>query len=141
MSSREPAQFDPRHVSENEIYRFLTTSFLAQNQLMYSRLQLMIAIEVASLAGALVKGGAFGFLLLLIASAVVVCLWLLAIRDRDAGLKFLRLLDLVHKPLGIRVFPAPTKQWFRGSLLLAAITFVMLLGNIFVILLLRGGFS
>src|SRR5438045_2160173 len=103
---------DLSDAGDREIYRFLTNYSLAQNQLMYSRLHLMFAIEVAGLAGAMSQKGLLGILLLSLATTIVFFLWRLAVRDRHAQLAYAFVLDPIHEPLGIRLIPpGPASRW------------------------------
>lgn len=106
MSDRKQDAFDPVQVSENEIYRFLTTRALAQNQLLYSRVQTMLTVEAAAIAGSIVAPKPVLKLVVLALDCLLITIfWLLARRDRQAQLANLDLLDRVHKPLGISLIP------------------------------------
>lgn len=133
MPDRNPETFDPAKVSENEIYRFLTTRALSQNQLVYTRVQTMLTIEVAALAASVsAQSISLKMLVLGLATLLITIFWLLARRDRQAQLANIDILDRVHKPLCIMLIPAPKQDWQRGMLGVTAIFSLMLLANLIV---------
>lgn len=127
--SRPIDRFDPAEVSENEIYRFLTTQALAQNQLLHSRINTMLMVEVAALAGAInARKEAVVLIVLVLASALIILFWLFAVRDRQGQLAHIGKLDDVHKSLGVQLIPRG-RYGLRGSNGVTAIAVCLIAAN------------
>ena len=134
MSIRRKRSFNPVKVSENEIYRFVTTQYLHQNQLSWSRLQTIFAVETATLTSAFVKPGFYGNAAVFLGSAVIVILYLMVIRDWQVRDQNNNLLDNVHQPLNIRLIIKPKYWWQRGKNLFPIAILSSLLANLAVLL-------
>jgi len=81
MSEREVGAFEAKDISANEIYKFMTTHWHHHNQLAWSKLNVLLALEAAVLAGAYaIKNDAHGSAcaLVLVGSTVAVILYLLS---------------------------------------------------------------
>lgn len=129
---RDIHAFDPACVSENEIYKFLTAQWQHQNQLSWSRLYVILALESGTLAASYSLKGWVGCALLIIGTFVGFVLYRLIHRDWDVRdqLKLLELLDSVHAPLGLRMIPPAKSRWSNGKFLLAMLFLTLLLTNL-----------
>lgn len=138
--TRETANsFVASNVSENEIYKFLATHWQHQNQLSWSRLYALLALESGTLAGSYSVKGWTGLGLLLVGTLVGFILYRLIKRDwdvRDQD-KLREILDRVHEPLGIRMISPREPTWCSGQFLLNALFVVLLLTNIVSLAILR----
>jgi hypothetical protein len=120
----QPTTKSPRVLTlpnDAEIYNFLTRYYLHQDQLSWSRIQTIVAIEGAVLAGALAKGGLLACGLLAFGALVIWLLWKLINRDWQVRDQDLDLLDQVHKPKGIRLTTPPIPSWASGQRLLSVL--------------------
>lgn len=65
--TRKQREFKPENVTENEIYKFITAQWQHQNQMGWSRLYFVLALETATLSAAYsVKQGRVLVLVLLL---------------------------------------------------------------------------
>lgn len=126
--------FNPAEVSENEVYRFITTQYQHQNQLSWSRLQTIFAVETATLTGAFAKPGFYGNAAILLGTVIIVILYLMVIRDWQVRDQNTNLLDAVHQPRNIKLIVKPKFWWLRGYNLFGLAILSSLLAN-FVVLL------
>ena len=130
--ARDPAKFDPGNVTEDEIYKFLTAQWQHQNQLSWSRLYVLLALESGTLAGSYSIKGWLGCSLIIVGTIVGFILYRLMLRDwgvRDQE-KLLNVLDGVHKPLGLRMIPDAKSVLSNGQFLLNLLFIILLLTNL-----------
>jgi hypothetical protein len=130
--------FDPKKVGEADVYRFLCSLFIHQDNLSWSRTQAILAIEGASLAGSLVLGnGGHGVLmraLLFFGSIALGLFWLLLYRDQIMRDHLLRkYLDRVHTQFHIRISPE-LRDFQRGRYIIAGIVVSLVLLNLIIML-------
>ena len=76
----EDGQWNP-NVNDADVYRFITTYWLYQDQLSWSRIKGLITVEAGSLAAAITKEGFVALGVLLIACLFIVFTRRLIIRD------------------------------------------------------------
>lgn len=131
--SRNSNDFEPTEVTENEIYRFMTSLWISHNQMSWNRLQMMLALETASLVGAFSKPGLLGTVALLIASALIFVLYKMILRDWDIRDQHRSLLDRVHDPLAIRLIIAPRSWHERGQHLLQITVSLLVCMNLLIV--------
>lgn len=129
MKQRE-ATFDPDKVSDNEIYKFVTAHWQHQNQLSWSRLYVMVALELATLGGAISIKGVLGIGAIVVGTFVGFLLYRLILRDWHVRDQHQELIDNVHKSSGIRMAPEPGSKWNHGRFLLRSLFITLLLTNI-----------
>lgn len=129
MKQREAA-FDPDKVSDNEIYKFITAHWQHQNQLSWSRLYVMVALELATLGGAASIKGILGVGAIVVGTFVGLLLYRLIQRDWHVRDQHQELMDKVHKSSGIRMAPEPGSKWNHGRFLLRNLFITLLLTNI-----------
>lgn len=129
MKQREAA-FDPDKVSDNEIYKFLTTQWQHQNQLSWSRLYVMVALELAVLGGAISIKGALGVGAIIIGTFIAFILYRLVLRDWHVRDQHLALLNKVHKSSEIQMLIDPGTKWNQGRFLLYILFGTLFLTNL-----------
>ncbi|MDD3483170.1 hypothetical protein [Azovibrio restrictus] len=129
MKQRE-AIFDPEKVSDNEIYKFLTTHWQHQNQLSWSRLYVMVALELATLGGAFSIKGILGVSAIVVGTFVGFLLYRLILRDWHVRDQHQELIEKVHKSSDIRMVPEPGSRWNHGRFLLRNLFTTLFLTNI-----------
>lgn len=124
--------FDPRAVSENEIYKFLTTQWQHQNQLSWSKLYVILALESGTLAGSYNIKGLLGCGLVIVGTLIGFILYRLILRDWDVRNqeRLLSILDSVHSPLGLRMIPPAKSTLSNGKFLLNLLFIILLLTNL-----------
>jgi len=106
-------------VLANEVYRLLGTYYIYQDQIGWSRIQTIVAVEAGVLAGALSRKGILGPLALVLGTLLLHWLYRLIrrdwqVRDHTAGL-----LADVNKAYGFDFTPPPTLGVLRGRVVLA----------------------
>lgn len=129
-------------VSESEVYRFLTTQYLHQNQLSWSRLQTTFAIEAGILAWFFSAETCTPLVVvgMILGSITVWLLHQLILRDWEIRDQNNEKLDKVHEPLGIKLIRPATRKWFRGSDIAGYLTFGCIIVNLMLaVLRLYGG--
>lgn len=134
--TRQADGFDPNNVSENEIYKFITAQWQHQNQLSWSRLYVMLALEFAALGGAFSAKGLVGSGAIIVGTFVGFILYRLMRRDWNVRDQHLRLLDKVHGPLGIRMIPPSGTRLNNGQFLLRTLFITLLATNVAVLAIL-----
>jgi hypothetical protein len=128
----------PMAVDGKEIYRFLTTQYLHQNQLSWSRLQTIFAIEAGLLAwffsahnttiSIIVVGMVLGSIAIWLLHQLILRDW--EVRDQNA-----HLLDEVHAPLKIRLIKEACRKWLKGQYVAAYLTYGSIIVNLILSLL------
>lgn len=107
----------PLDVDGKEVYRFLTSYYIHQNQLGWSRLQTVFFIEAGILAGFFSKttSGNISVMGMVLGALVIWFLHQLVERDwliRDQNNRFL---DEFHENLNIKLRITPVHKWLRGK--------------------------
>lgn len=128
--TRQTNEFNPNNVSENEIYKFITAQWQHQNQLSWSRLYVMLALETATLGGAFSAKGLVGIGTIIIGTFVGFILYRLMRRDWHVRDQHLQMLDKVHIPLEIRMIPPSGTRFNNGQFLLRTLFITLLLTNV-----------
>ena len=133
----------PKRTSDSGFFRALISYYIHQDQLMWNRTQILIAIQGGSLAGSyslIGKNNWVAFLILL--SAVLFTLLLLAVikRDIDARDVNLQLIDKIAEELSkpyegdgvpcFRLIPKPKWSTLRGKFALLVVVCLLLLIDI-----------
>lgn len=129
-------------VEGKDIYGFLTNQYLHQNQLSWSRLQTIFAIEAGILAWFFSFGSslAISSLGLLLGTCVVWLLYRLVIRDWEIRDQNLHLLDEVHEQIGISMIQPTRHSVLSGNVILRVLCYGAIALNISVCLLKLHGF-
>jgi hypothetical protein len=112
-----------KEVTPNEVYRFLITYYIYQDQLSWSRIQSLAVVQIAISAGSLTHGKWQGALGLFLAAGLVALIWLLIERDWEIRDHHLPILDTIHKPNGIEMTP---DNWLSGAWTLRIIFVVII---------------
>lgn len=131
--TRQADKFDPNNVSENEIYKFVTAQWQHQNQLSWSRLYVMLALEFSVLGGAFSAKGLVGSGAIIVGTFVGFILYRLMLRDWNVRDQHLQLLDKVHDPLRIRMIPPSGTRLNNGQFLLRILFITLLATNVAVL--------
>lgn len=121
------------NVSESEVYRFLTLHWHHHNQLAWSKLYVLLALEAATLTGSfsVAKVSHYSsFWLLLAGSLVAIILYRLMLRDWQVRDYMAEKLNNVHNDFSIEILPPPKNELFRGRNLLKIIIAILALINI-----------
>lgn len=148
--TREQHEFKPENVTENEIYKFMISQWQHQNQMGWSRLYFVLALEIAILSGAFFFakewigkgwiGIGIGIALICIGTLVGFIIYRLMHRDLDIRDQHLEILDKVHMPLDIRMTPKVTTTLnnflHNSQFLLRSLFFLLLIINLTAIVLL-----
>ena len=116
---------------DNEIYRFLVTYYLYQDQLSWSRTQIVVAVEGAIAAGAFSsKCSVLSVLALTLGTIVIGLIWRLIERDWQARDQNLPILDTAHKDRGIRMTPPGARWWQRGTWIIRILLGLIVIFNL-----------
>jgi hypothetical protein len=122
-----------KDVQKGEIYRFIYSLFIHQDNLSWNRTQVIMTIEAATLAGAFVLGNtqhtALMRVLLISGSFVLFLLWRLIVRDQSMR-DHLRnnYLDKIHDQYQIRI-SSEVRECDKGRNLILAVLIVLLILN------------
>lgn len=127
--ARQASQFDPKNVTENEIYKFITAQWQHQNQLSWSRPYVMLALEFAVLSAAYSAKGLVGIGAVVVGTFVGFIIYCLMLRDWTVRDQHLELLNKVHSPLGISMKPTGGK-FNNGQFFLRALFITLLVTNV-----------
>jgi hypothetical protein len=128
----KPEDALPLTVDGKEIYRFLTTQYLHQNQLSWSRLQTTFAIEAGLLAWffsaetpmpVVVVGMILGSLAIWLLHQLILRDW--EVRDQNTNT-----LDQVHGPLQIKLIKEAGRKWLKGRYVAAYLTYGSIIVNL-----------
>ena len=130
--TRQAYKFNPKNVSENEIYKFVTSHWQHQNQLSWSRLYVLLALEFAVLGGAFSTRGLVGIGAVIVGTFVGFIIYCLMKRDWIVRDQHLQLLDKVHSPLGISMKPTGGK-FSNGEFFLNTLFLTLLVTNVAVL--------
>lgn len=120
-----------------EFYTFLTTYYLHQDRISVDRIQTLIAVEGATLAGTFaLRHWPISIGVLFIGTIVVECIWRMCERDWDIrDNHILPFLDKFHIPMDFR-FTNPASNWRRASFLMPkAVHFIEFVNILLLILL------
>jgi hypothetical protein len=132
--NRDIGDFKPKKVPASEVYRFLYTYFIHLDRLLWSRIQAIVAIEVATLAGATAarhEGEAIlGMFVLAAGTLLVLLIYGLILRDREIRDSYFAHLDSVNQPLKIRFTCEPEFRCRKGSTILRVIVWGLIFGNV-----------
>lgn len=128
---RDLSTFDPSNVTDNEIYKFLTAHWQHQNQLSWSKLYALLALESGTLAASYTLKGGLGAALIVVGTLVGLILYRLILRDWDVRNQgaLLALLDSVHRPLGVSMVPPAGSRWSNGRFLLNCLFALLFITN------------
>jgi hypothetical protein len=127
-------------VDINEIYRFLTTQYLHQNQLSWSRLQVAFIVEAGILTWffSSINSTIPMFVItigIILGCIVIWMLYQLVLRDweiRDQNEDFL---NKIHQPFGIELLKKKCKNGFRGRNIAPCLTYGSIIINIILLIL------
>ncbi|HTT82308.1 MAG TPA: hypothetical protein VMF67_02390 [Rhizomicrobium sp.] len=108
-------------VSDGDVYRFLYSYYIYQDQLSWNRIQSIAVVELAGIAGAVAKGWPLGVLGLFLATLVVLAVWALMLRDWEVRDALEDTMRCVHERFGIEVIPPAKYWWRRGRRILPAL--------------------
>jgi hypothetical protein len=123
------SSFDTNSVNENEIYRFLTTQYLHQNQLSWSRLQTAFAVEAGLLTWFFSSINSANTLVTLISmglgSVVIWLLYQLILRDWDIRDQNKSLLEQIHsnRKLKIELLKNKCEKGLKGRYVVPWLTY------------------
>lgn len=141
MSSDLQEKFQSDRVSSNEIYKFLTAHWHHHNQLSWSKLYIMLALESATLAASdklSSQSPNLACALLLIGTAVGIILYRLMLRDWEVRDEYTQKLDMVHDLFGIRMIPRSKGPFLHGHSLLLLLVLLLGLTNMIAALWWKG---
>jgi hypothetical protein len=117
-------------VSPDSVYAHLTSYYLYQDRLSWSRTQTLVVLEAAILAGSYAQvGTALAPAILLPGTFIVWLIWRLIKRDWQVRDHNLHLLDQVHQPKGIKMVVPASGNWSRGSFITPCIVYSLLVIN------------
>jgi uncharacterized iron-regulated membrane protein len=125
-----------------EIYRQFYTNWLNQDRLMWGRVQWIMTIEIAIIAGAMQHPNLLGCLGIVVGTLLIILLWNIRRKDEADWQHCLKHMDTYHRQQGfpdLRVLSKPNPPWRSGRILIR-ITFVIVLlvnASLFIGLLLR----
>ncbi len=108
-------------VKDADVYRFLTTYYLHQDVIFTGRIQTLVLVEGAILAGAFARQGVPSVYVLVFGTWLVWLIGNIAQRDQDVRDQDLDLLDTVHKPKAIMMVRPASSRWRRGSFILKSV--------------------
>lgn len=108
-------------VAPAEVFRFMATYYIYQDQIGWSRTQTMVVVEVAVLAGAFARQGPLSPIVLVVGACVVCYLFRLIQRDWQVRDRIGCNLDPVLKRYDIRLVPAPAARLLRGGTIITRI--------------------
>jgi hypothetical protein len=134
--------FDPLKVTESEIYRFIYMQWQHHNQLSWNKLNVLLALQTAILAGSFyVRPYWLGCCLLVVGTLVSIIVYFLMRRDSDVRDGHLSIIEKVLADIPdangkqIRVIPDGA-WWKRGQHLLRLLLAVIVMMNIVAFLVL-----
>lgn len=114
-----------------EVYRFLVTYYLYQDQLGWSRTKLLFTVEAAVLAAAFAYKGFLATAVLTAGIILVVLIWFIVERDWQIRDQHLAVLDRVHLPRGL-MMTVPAK-WLGGGCILRLIFGFLIVADVFLV--------
>lgn len=113
-----------------EVYAWLTSYYLHQDQLSWSRTQTTVAVEAGVLAAVWSIDGRASTLPLLVGTLIVFLLWGLIQRDWEIRDQDIANLDTVHRRFGIALAKTPRYAWRRGSFVINLLTLLLSIVNL-----------
>ena len=119
------------NVTDDAIFQWLTSYYLHQDSLSWSRTQTILAVEAGVLAAAFYLDGRASVVPLVLGAAVIWFFWSLMNRDweiRDQDLE--NQLDRVFKPRGIRVEKCESRWWRKGETVSKILIWATILANL-----------
>lgn len=134
-------QFNPQAVSEGDIYHFLISHWQHHNELSWSKLNVILALETATLAGSFsIKEELLKCSLLVIGTIVGLIIYKLMRRDWHVRDYHLPLLDKIHQHIAnevtnnneirpIRMIPPAKSSIENGQILLLSLMTILFLTN------------
>ena len=126
------SSFEASKVTDNEIYKFLTAHWHHHNLLSWSKLNVLLVLEVATLAGAdAISAQRFWPIgVLVLGTLVGGILYLLILRDWEVRDSVCALLDQLHVPIGIRMIPRASSRAVHGQFLLQLLLVLLVVANV-----------
>lgn len=106
---------------DKEVYRFLVTYYIYQDQISWSRTQILFLVEAGLLTAAFAKKSYLAGVTLTAAIILIALIWLLVERDWQIRDQHLAVLDRVHDPRGITMTVPPKFTFWRGTFILRLI--------------------
>jgi hypothetical protein len=111
------------------VYTHLTEYYLYQDELSWSRTQLLVAVEGGALAAAFALRP-LAVPTLLVGTVLTSLIWRLVERDWEVRDQNLGMLDKAHGPLGIRMTKRARSMWWRGAVILRTVFASLLAVNL-----------
>jgi len=137
MSEPQEVPWNPNEQNglDREVYRFLVTQYLYEDQLSWSRVQTLVAVEAGLLAAAFAKRGLVAILALVVGSLLIALIWRLIERGWEVRDQNLKILDQVHKPRQIRMVKTARGVFWRGSCIIRLTVGLIIFANLALALL------
>ena len=130
MDDQDKSKPDMSDVKGPDVYRWLTTYYLHQDRLSWSRMQTIVAVEAGILAAAFHMDVMASIVPLVIGTVVIILIWRLILRDWEVRDQDLNVLDLVHKPRGIKVTCTPNRRITKGKTVLPLLMWTLVSLNV-----------
>jgi hypothetical protein len=132
MDNKLKEKLEAEPVSSNEIYKFLTAHWHHHNQLSWSKLYVLLAVESATLAAGFQLHSDtpnVACALVLVGTVVGIILYRLMQRDWEIRDDYTTKLDLAHSSLGIRMIPSSSGPSSHGQSLLLLLVILLVAVN------------
>lgn len=129
-----PDQFEVKKQCESalptDFYRFIYTSYFHQDNLSWSRTQILLVVEGGVLTAAFSKHGWLAVLALALGSVLVLLIWHLIQRDWQIRDQYNPYFDEFHKEWGVRLAVQAKGYWYRGQHIVQGITWSIIVFNL-----------